>query len=103
MILFDDMNIVEIENGVMYLTCLYNFVQPLIRYRLSDSLTLEEPTQENRYPFTRAVGLLGRNEDILWFDDGNGKREFLHPLSIEGFCIEGKRFRVCAILCNLCP
>lgn len=91
MLLFDDMNIVEIENGVMYLTCLYNFVQPLIRYRLSDSLTLKVPTKENRYPFTRAVGLLGRNEDILWFDDGNGKREFLHPLSIEGFCIEGLR------------
>lgn len=91
MILFDDMNIVEMENGVMYLTCLYNFVQPLIRYRLSDSLTLETPTQENRYPFARAVGLLGRNEDILWFDDGNGKREFLHPLAIEGFCIEGLR------------
>lgn len=91
MILFDDMNIVEIENGVMYLTCLYNFVQPLIRYRLSDSLTLEKPTEENRYPFTRAVGLLGRNEDILWFDNGNGKREFLHPLAIEGFCIEGLR------------
>lgn len=91
MILFDDMNIVEIENGVMYLTCLYNYVQPLIRYRLSDSLTLEKPTEKNRYPFTRAVGLLGRNEDILWFDDGNGKREFLHPLAIEGFCIEGLR------------
>ena len=91
MILFDDMNIVEIKNGVMYLTCLYNFVQPLIRYRISDSLTLEKPTSENHYPFTRAVGLLGRNEDILWFNDGNGKREFLHPLAIEGFCIEGLR------------
>lgn len=91
MILFDDMNIVEIENGVMYLTCLYNFVQPLIRYRISDSLTLEKPTIKNRYPFTRAVGLLGRNEDILWFDDGNGKREFLHPLAIEGFCTPGLR------------
>lgn len=91
MILFDDMNIVEIENGVMYLTCLYNFVQPLIRYHISDSLTLEKPTAENHYPFTHAVGLLGRNEDILWFDDGNGKREFLHPLAIEGFCIEGLR------------
>lgn len=91
MLLFDDMNIVEIENGIMYLTCLYNFVQPLIRYRLSDSLTLKAPTKENRYPFTRAVSLLGRNEDILWFNDGNGKREFLHPLSIEGFCIEGLR------------
>lgn len=91
MLLFDDMNIIEIENGVMYLTCLYNFVQPLIRYRISDSLTLEAPAEKNRYPFTRAVGLLGRNEDILWFNDGNGKREFLHPLAIEGFCIEGLR------------
>lgn len=91
MLLFDDMNIVEVENGVMYLTCLYNFVQPLIRYRLSDSLILKKPTGEKRYPFTRAVGLLGRNEDILWFDDGNGKREFLHPLAIEGFCIPGLR------------
>lgn len=91
MLLFDDMNIIEIENGVMYLTCLYNFVQPLIRYHISDSLTLKAPTEKNRYPFTRAVGLLGRNEDILWFNDGNGKREFLHPLAIEGFCIEGLR------------
>lgn len=91
MLLFDDMNIVEIENGVMYLTCLYNFVQPLIRYRLSDHLTLQVPTKKNRYPFTRAVGLLGRNEDILWFYNGNGKGEFLHPLAIEGFCIEGLR------------
>lgn len=89
MILFDDMNIVETENGVMYLTCLYNYVQPLIRYRISDSLTLEAPAQESGCPFTRAVGLLGRNEDILWFNDGNDKQEFLHPLAIEGFCIEG--------------
>lgn len=89
MLLFDDMNIIEIENGIMYLTCLYNFVQPLIRYRLSDSLTLKIPDQKSRYPFTRAVGLLGRSEDILWFEDRSGKREFLHPLAIEGFCIEG--------------
>ena len=87
MLLFDDMNIIEIQNGEMYLTCLYNFVQPLIRYRLSDQLT----NAESRYPFTRAVGLLGRNEDILWFQDGNGKQEFLHPLAVEGFCIEGFR------------
>ncbi len=91
MLLFDDMNIIEIQNGEMYLTCLYNFVQPLIRYRLSDQLTLKAPNAESRYPFTRAVGLLGRNEDILWFQDGNGKQEFLHPLAVEGFCIEGLR------------
>lgn len=89
MILFDDLNIIEVENGEMYLTCLYNFVQPLIRYRLSDHLTLERAQENARYPFTKAVGLLGRNEDILWFEDGNGNEEFLHPLAIEGFCIEG--------------
>lgn len=89
MILFDDMNVIEVQNGNMYLTSLYNFAQPLIRYRLSDSLTLRKPDENSHYPFTRAVGLLGREEDILWFEDRNGHREFLHPLAIEGFCIEG--------------
>lgn len=89
MLLFDDLNIIEVENGQMYLTCLYNYAQPLIRYRLTDSLTLAAPQEGDAYPFTRAVGLLGRNEDILWFEDGEGHEEFLHPLAIEGFCIEG--------------
>ncbi len=91
MILFDDMNIIEVENGNMYLTSLYNFAQPLIRYRLTDSLTLEKPGGNSPYPFTRAMGLLGRSDDILWFADEKGKREFLHPLAVEGICIEGLR------------
>lgn len=89
MILFDDMNIIEIDKDEIYLTCLYNFAQPLIRYRLSDCLTLQPPEPDTPYPFNRAVGLLGRNEDILWFEDSDGNREFLHPLAIEGFCVEG--------------
>lgn len=89
MLLFDDMNVIEVQDGVMYLTCLYNFAQPLIRYRLSDQLTLQMPNGSSRCPFTRAVGLLGRNEDILWFRDGNGRQEFLHPLAVEGFCVKG--------------
>lgn len=87
MILFDDMNVVEVCEDGMYLTSLYNFAQPLIRYRLSDCLTLERAGES--CPFTRAVGLLGRNEDVLWFEDSKGNREFLHPLAVEGFCIEG--------------
>lgn len=89
MVLFDDMNMIEAENGEMYLTSLYNFAQPLIRYRLSDSISLKEAEETGGLPFTRAVGLLGRSEDILWFQDGRGNREFLHPLAIEGFCMEG--------------
>lgn len=89
MYLFDDMNYIEVLDGKMYLTCLYNLVQPLIRYRISDQLTLKASEAGARYPFTRTEILLGRNEDLLWFKDPDGKREFLHPLAIEGFCIEG--------------
>lgn len=89
MVLFDDLNVIESVDGEMYLTSLYNFAQPLIRYHISDSLTLRQAGENSRYPFTRAIELLGRNEDILWFTDATGKREFLHPLAIEGFCIEG--------------
>lgn len=88
-ILFDDMNVLEATEDGLYLTCLYNFAQPLIRYRLSDRLILQPPEAESRFPFTRARGLLGRSEDLLWFEDPLGNREFLHPLAIEGFCIEG--------------
>ena len=91
MVLFDDLNIIEVENGQMYLTCLYNFVQPLIRYKISDRLILKPAEADSRFPFTSAELLLGREEDALWFEDENGDREFLHPLAIEGFCIDGLR------------
>ena len=89
MVLFDDMNVIEVEDGAMYLTSLYNFTQPLIRYRISDHLVLKEPLFGS--PFHRAEILLGRDEDMLWFEDGAGNRDFLHPLAVEGFCIKGLR------------
>lgn len=87
MLLFDDLNVIEVENGVMYLTCLYNFAQPLIRYQITDRLILREPVDSS--PFTHAEILLGRSEELLWFEDGDGHRDFLHPLAVEGFCIQG--------------
>jgi len=89
MLLFDDLNVIEVEKGKMYLTSLYNFAQPLIRYEITDHLVLKEPLQGS--PFSRAEILLGRDEDMLWFEDGNGNRDFLHPLAVEGFCMEGLR------------
>lgn len=88
-LLFDDLNLIEFTDGKMYLTSLYNKAQPLIRYHLTDCLTLESPLPNSRFSLTRATGLLGRNEDILWFEDAQGKREFLHPLAIEGFSMDG--------------
>lgn len=87
--LFDDMNIIEIENGQMYLTSLYNYTQPLIRYHMTDQLTLIKEKETYLYPFTQAGLLLCRNEDVLWFENKEGEREFLHPLAVEGLCIEG--------------
>lgn len=89
MYLFDDMNFIEVEDGTMYLTSLYNFVQPIIRYKISDQLKLKDRDEKSTYPFTKVESILGRNEDLMWFEDGHGNREFLHPLAIEGFCIEG--------------
>ena len=86
MYLFDDMNYIEVENGNMYITSLYNFVQPLIRYQITDRLKLKNNNE--KYPFMRAENIIGREEDVLWFEN-KGKKEFLHPLAIEGFCIEG--------------
>lgn len=88
MYLFDDMNYIETINGKMYLTSLYNYVQPLIRYEISDRLVFKQ-TEQSRYPFRQADILLSRSEDVLWFEDDKGKRDFLHPLAVEGICVEG--------------
>lgn len=86
MYLFDDMNYIEVENGTMYLTSLYNYAQPLIRYELSDRLIWD--TSDARYPFSKIKNLAGRKEDLMWFQNEQGVKEFLHPLAIEGFCME---------------
>ena len=87
MILFDDMNLIECRDGEILLTCLYNYAQPVIRYRLHDSLSLIEP---DTYPaFTRARGRVFREEDLLWFPNEAGHPEFIHPLAVEGFQLEG--------------
>lgn len=86
MYLFDDMNYIEVDNGKMYLTSLYNYAQPLIRYELSDRLIWDN--RDDRYPFLKIKNLTGRNEDLMWFQNNQGRREFLHPLAIEGFCME---------------
>lgn len=87
MYLFDDLNIVEVAGGEMYITCLYNYIQPLIRYHISDKIRLREKSPGTC--FTNADVLLCRNEDVMWFMKEDQTKEFIHPLSVEGFCIEG--------------
>lgn len=89
MVLFDDLNVIEVEDGEMYLTCLYNYTQPLIRYHLTDTLKPKQRLQSDPYGFTRAEVLLCRNEDEMWFRRADGNEEFIHPLSVEGICVDG--------------
>ena len=85
--LFDDMNYIEAAEDGIYLTCLYNFAQPLIRYKIGDIVS---PVQnDGRFPFSKLGNISGRSEDIIWFTNAQGRKEFLHPLSVEGLCIEG--------------
>ncbi|MDO5521131.1 MAG: AMP-binding protein [bacterium] len=86
--LFDDLNLIEVYEDEIYLTCLYNISQPLIRYRLNDQLHVMEE-EKSKIPFTKVKTILGREEDLLWFEDDLGNREFVHPLSVEGICVEG--------------
>ncbi len=87
MILFDDMNLIECVDGELLITCLYNYVQPIIRYRIKDMLELKEAYGD--LPFTRAKGHVFRDEDVLWLENEEGQEEYLHPLAIEGFCVDG--------------
>lgn len=88
--LFDDLNLIEVENEKIYLTCLYNYVQPIIRYCISDELEfLEQKNRKNAFTWVKTI--LGRNEDLMWFTDEDGNQDFLHPLSIEGICVLGLR------------
>lgn len=88
--LFDDLNYVEVINGQMYVTSLYNHLQPLIRYHLTDRLAMRtKPLRNAACHFHRSDIVLSREEEIMWFTDAQGKKDFIHPLSIEGFCIEG--------------
>lgn len=89
MYLFDDMNVIEAAPDGIYITCLYNFAQPLIRYKLSDRLIFKP--RDTVFPLSKAENIFGRNEDMMWFENSNGQTEFLHPLAVEGICIDGLR------------
>ena len=87
--LFDDLNYFEFESDGTYLTTLYNYIQPLIRYRLSDILQPAPNNLEQIPPYTKIKSILGRNEELLWFTNAQKKRDFLHPLVIDEINVLG--------------
>ena len=94
MYLMDDINYVEIKEDKTIITNLYNYTQPLIRYELSDVLKKAQ-VQEKDWPFDQVKNIIGRREEMIWFDNENGNREFLHPIVLAEFYVKGlKKFQI---------
>ncbi|MEQ8156356.1 MAG: hypothetical protein ABRQ25_16005 [Clostridiaceae bacterium] len=87
--IFDEMNYLELKEDYTLITPLYNYSQPLIRYRLTDKLMNKEREASEALPFSKIKGVLGRNEEIMWFINDKGKKDFLHPLIIDSLELQG--------------
>ncbi|MFT9496200.1 MULTISPECIES: phenylacetate--CoA ligase family protein [Thermotaleaceae] len=87
--IFDDINYLEIDEESTFITPLYNYSQPLIRYKLTDKLMSTERMENETLPFSKIREVMGRNEEIMWFLNDNGEKDFLHPLIINTLEAEG--------------
>ncbi|SDG43546.1 phenylacetate-CoA ligase, partial [Thermoanaerobacter thermohydrosulfuricus] len=68
---------------------LYNKIFPLIRYRLNDVVEGFDREYKGPLPYTHIKRVIGREEEIMWFKNENGDKDFLHPLFIDDLDVEG--------------
>ncbi|MBU4232616.1 MAG: hypothetical protein KKF43_08815 [Proteobacteria bacterium] len=81
--------------GNLLLTNLYNYTQPLIRYQMHDEIVINQQPCGCGSPFPTMRNLAGRQEDFLWFDTADGKRDYLHPIVLVELFVAGlKKFQV---------
>lgn len=90
MYLFDDLNYIEKdEENKLIITPLYNKTFPLIRYKLSDMVLNLNKRGYGSLPYTHIDKIMGRNEELMWFINENGNKDFLHPLFLDDLNVEG--------------
>ncbi|MFB6206423.1 MAG: phenylacetate--CoA ligase family protein [Haloglomus sp.] len=68
MFLFDDWTVVELLDGRVVVTPLYNRTLPLVRYELGDRLVERDDGGGDRLPFRTAASVVGRTEERLRFE-----------------------------------
>jgi phenylacetate-coenzyme A ligase PaaK-like adenylate-forming protein len=87
---FVDKNNQSVEYGTpgnVVITNLYNYVMPIIRYKMNDQLIVDpESCKENLPLYIKQID--GRQEDFLWFKRKDGTSDFVHPM-ITGLHIPG--------------
>lgn len=79
MYLMEDNLYFEIKQDKTYITNLYNYTLPLIRYQMSDKLTKKIDTSHHM-PFTKVQEIVGRNEYVPIFLNDLGKEDFISPI-----------------------
>lgn len=91
MYLFDDMNYLEVDDeNRLILTPIINKTFPLIRYRMNDIMVGFRPAnKDDVFPFSHIDKIAGRAEDVLWFVNGHGEKDFLHPLQLDDLDCDG--------------
>ncbi len=88
MYIFDDLIQLEIVEDGILLTNLYNYTEPLIRYKIDD-LVVKLDKEERKWPFTIIKSVSGREEDLLWLRNQRGKLDFIHPIVFVEFHVKG--------------
>lgn len=88
--LFEDDLIFELKPDCTYVTNLFNYTLPLIRYRLSDVLTAL-PVEAANGPYRRINEVVGRSELVPWFRNEAGELDFISPLVIVELYVPGVR------------
>ncbi|HKL13148.1 MAG TPA: hypothetical protein VJ907_06035 [Halanaerobiales bacterium] len=86
--IFDDLIILEFAGNKTYLTNLYNYTEPLIRYEMDD-LIVKGEKENKKWPFTYIKNISGREEDLLWLENENNNMDFIHPIVFVELHIKG--------------
>jgi phenylacetate-coenzyme A ligase PaaK-like adenylate-forming protein len=86
--LMEDDLIFELCDDHTCTTNLFNYTMPLIRYRLDDVLVPDNES-ENKLPFAKVRGIVGRCEDALVFTNKRGEEDFIHPIVIVELAVPG--------------
>jgi phenylacetate-CoA ligase len=85
--MLEDNFIFEFNKKETYITNLYNFSMPMIRYTMNDILEPKKDTQ-NLLPYTLIENLLAREEYIPYFENQKGELDYLHPIPLIGLHAE---------------
>ena len=89
------------DSGNLLITNLFNYTQPLIRYKMNDEVTIDNIPCKCGSPFPVLKNISGRQEEFLWFKKSDGTSDFIHPLILTSIHVEGLlKYKFIQTSCN---